>query len=112
MGMTLASMIRGNHLLAAVGTWISNPLTYVPLYWLNYKIGVLFLGGSHPQAEIGGLQAVELNTHGWNILSRLLLGSATTGIISGSIGWLGCLWLLKKNAKKHFHSIQSKQKQR
>ena len=40
-GITLASVVRGNHLLAAAGTWISNPFTYVPLYWFNYRIGAL-----------------------------------------------------------------------
>ena len=29
---------RGNIYLAALGTWISNPLTYVPLYYFNYKV--------------------------------------------------------------------------
>ncbi|MFO0103826.1 MAG: DUF2062 domain-containing protein, partial [Cyanobium sp.] len=33
LGIGLASVLRGNHLLAAAGTWISNPFTYVPLYW-------------------------------------------------------------------------------
>lgn len=26
-------------LLAAAGTWISHPLTYVPLYWFNDQLG-------------------------------------------------------------------------
>ena len=33
LGVALASVVRGNHLLAAAGTWVSNPFTYVPLYW-------------------------------------------------------------------------------
>ena len=39
LGIALASVVRGNHLLAAAGTWISNPFTYVPLYWFNYHVG-------------------------------------------------------------------------
>ena len=30
LGIALASLVRGNHILAAAGTWISNPLTYIP----------------------------------------------------------------------------------
>ena len=44
LGIGLASVVRGNHLLAAAGTWISNPFTYVPLFWFNYRLGALILG--------------------------------------------------------------------
>ena len=33
MGVFLAKILKGNSILAAVGTWISNPFTYVPLYF-------------------------------------------------------------------------------
>ena len=52
LGIALASVVRGNHLLAAAGTWISNPFTYVPLYWFNYHVGdVLLRGGAQPTAH-------------------------------------------------------------
>lgn len=44
LGIALATALRGNHLFAAAGTWISNPLTYVPLYWFNDQIGTWLLG--------------------------------------------------------------------
>ena len=52
LGMALASLVRGNHLLAAAGTWISNPFTYLPLYWFNYNLGCRFWGpaGAGPVA--------------------------------------------------------------
>ena len=43
MGVFLAKMLKGNTILAAVGTWISNPFTYVPLYYFNYRLGSLIL---------------------------------------------------------------------
>ena len=48
LGIALASVVRGNHLLAAAGTWISNPFTYVPLYWFNFRVGSLVLGPGRP----------------------------------------------------------------
>jgi uncharacterized protein (DUF2062 family) len=36
LSVGVASVVRGNHLLAAAGTLVSNPLTYLPLYWFNY----------------------------------------------------------------------------
>ena len=37
VGIFFAKIWKANALLAAVGTWISNPFTYVPLYLLNYR---------------------------------------------------------------------------
>ena len=43
IGVFLAKLIKGNVYLAALGTWISNPFTYIPLYYFNYKVGSIFL---------------------------------------------------------------------
>ena len=39
LGILLATLCRGSKVAALAATWISNPLTYVPLYVFNYKIG-------------------------------------------------------------------------
>ena len=44
LSVGVASVVRGNHLLAAAGTLVSNPLTYLPLYWFNYLVGCRLLG--------------------------------------------------------------------
>ena len=43
MGVFFAKIAKGNIVLAAIGTWISNPFTYIPLYYFNYKVGSIFL---------------------------------------------------------------------
>ena len=43
IGVFLAKLFKGNIFLAAIGTWISNPFTYIPLYYFNYKVGSIFL---------------------------------------------------------------------
>ena len=52
LGVMLASLFRGNRLLAATGTWISNPFTYLPLYWLNYKIGSSLLSNNPATLDV------------------------------------------------------------
>ena len=56
LSVGLASVVRGNHLLAAAGTLVSNPLTYLPLYWFNYLVGCRLLGPG-----LGGINLSELN---------------------------------------------------
>ena len=89
LGVFIAKLARGNLLLAAIGTWISNPLTYVPLYYFNYKVGSIFLN-NYPNIKIEKNLAIDDLWQQGSIFSlRLLLGSAFVGLvlalISGSI---------------------------
>lgn len=44
--MTIVALIalplRGNLKAAVAGVWISNPITFLPMYWGYYKFGLLF----------------------------------------------------------------------
>jgi len=92
LGVALASLVRGNHLLAAAGTWISNPLTYVPLYWFNYRLGSWLIGPSKDWPGMGALRAESLRELGWSVASRLLIGSTLMGLVASAVGG-GCFWL-------------------
>ena len=85
LGIGLASLVRGNHLLAAAGTWISNPLTYIPLYWFNYSVGSALLGASEGLPQSNQLNLLNLWEQGWGFSSRLLLGSSVVGAWSALI---------------------------
>ncbi|MEX1315644.1 MAG: DUF2062 domain-containing protein [Synechococcaceae cyanobacterium] len=92
LGVALASVVRGNHLLAAAGTWISNPFTYVPLYWLNYRLGCWLIGPGQEWPGLAALRAASLRQLGWSMASRLLLGSALVGLVASAAGG-GLYWL-------------------
>ena len=96
-GIMLASLFRGNRLLAVTGTWISNPLTYVPLYWFNYQIGSYFLGRVE---NLQNLSIQEMWFQGWLVINRTLLGSSVVGLIAGSMSGCICYLLLKRFADK------------
>ena len=97
----MASVVRGNHLLAAAGTWISNPFTYVPLYWFNYRIGALLLGPGREWPGFDALHQEGFNQLGWSVISRLLLGSSITGAVCAALGWwLSLNWLLQQERKR------------
>ena len=94
LGIALASVVRGNHLLAAAGTWISNPFTYVPLYWFNFRVGSLVLGPGRPWPGFDAVRLEGFSDVGWSVLTRLLLGSAITGAVCAALGWwLSIRWL-------------------
>ncbi len=83
MGIGLARLLRGNYLLAASGTWISNPITYVPLYLLNYRVGSFVLGHRHTVQSFVDLSWRGIVSNGWIFVVRLLLGSTLVGTICG-----------------------------
>jgi uncharacterized protein len=100
LGIGLASVVRGNHLLAAAGTWISNPFTYVPLFWFNYRLGALLLGEGAGWPGLNTLNQELLATAGWDVMSRLLLGSGLTGMLLGVLTWrLARSWLQPERNK-------------
>ncbi len=99
IGIALARIIKGNVLLAAVGTWISNPITYVPIYWLNYKLGCCFLGH---RETIPNLELITLDgfiREGWLFTSRILIGSTFTGSIAALLTFLFAYLILKRKAR-------------
>ena len=96
MGVFLAKIFKGNTILAALGTWISNPFTYVPLYFFNYKLGSLILNGNSKIVDYSHITTIELWSQGWYLTSRLILGSICVGIFTGLIGGFVLYSLLKK----------------
>ena len=89
IGVFFAKLARGNIVLAAIGTWISNPFTYIPLYYFNYKVGSIFLNTSTNNIIEKSFFIDNLWQQGRIFSLRLLLGSSFVGIflalICGSI---------------------------
>ena len=92
IGVFFAKLVRGNIYLAALGTWISNPFTYVPLYYFNYKVGSFFLNNTSDNIIQNKLVVDDLWKQGSLFSLSLLLGSSCVGfllaLISGSLVFL------------------------
>ena len=96
MGVFLAKIFKGNSILAAVGTWISNPFTYVPLYLFNYRVGSLLLNTNKKIVDYSHITTNQLWSQGWYLSSRLIMGSICMGFLTGIVGGLGLYLILKK----------------
>ena len=101
VSVALASLVRGNHLLAAAGTWVSNPFTYVPLYWFNYQVGCWLLGPGGGWPGLDSLKDGSIWHSSWGFVSRLLLGSTLVGLIAALAGgWLYWHWLEREHRRR------------
>ena len=96
MGVFLARIFKGNSILAAVGTWISNPFTYIPLYYFNYRVGSLLMNNDKDIVDLSHITTNELWSQGWYLSSRLIIGSISVGLVTGIIGGLCLYFPLKK----------------
>jgi uncharacterized protein (DUF2062 family) len=59
----LCTLFGGNRLAGVAMAWISNPLTVVPIYWLNYVIGSIILR-TPPMTKAEIAQLVKLESTG------------------------------------------------
>lgn len=84
----LAVGIRANVPLAAAATFVSNPLTYGPIYIGAYKVGALVLGSGPVDAVANDLGSKLLNVSGPTALGLLVF--AITGAVLGYV--LGAAW--------------------
>ena len=82
IGVLLAALLRGNKLAAVAGTWISNPITYVPIFVFNFKVGKLLLGSRDLSVGAIDFQSLsELMELGYALIGTLLLGCFVVGSV-------------------------------
>lgn len=94
VSLGLASSVRGNRFLAMAGTWISNPVTNLPLFWFSYQLGSLLMGPGPAGSNLKDLNPNNLAGLGWAFSSRLMLGSVLVGGLLAVASGVGCWhWL-------------------
>ena len=109
LSVGVATVVRGNHLLAAAGTLVSNPLTYLPLYWFNYLVGCQLLGRGRGAINLVELNRSSLWSQGWEFSQRILLGSSLVGLIfSLGIGMLSYGLFSKRTTMPKIHQTNAK----
>ena len=99
LGLFLARITKGNLILAAIGTWISNPFTYIPLYYFNYKVGSILLKTPTDSLSDKNLLVNDLWKQGSMFSLRLILGSSLVGLFLALISGIFVFWFYKIRRK-------------
>ncbi|MGF1515926.1 MAG: DUF2062 domain-containing protein [Elainellaceae cyanobacterium] len=109
IGVAIAASVKGNKLMAAAGTWVSNPLTYVPIYYFNFRVGAWLLsqfGLSAMVPEAGAIGDV-VSASGWaafqefmmlgaGFTTTLFLGCVVVGLPSAIVAYFVGLWVSQR----------------
>jgi hypothetical protein len=111
VGVLIAILARGHKLCAAGATWISNPLTYVPIYWLNFQVGRYLLGSSvEMPAEWDSMDTLLSQTG--EVIADLLVGCMVVGTFFAFASYLGSLRLVRWWRSQHQSLRQKRQRRR
>lgn len=121
IGVAIASVVRGNKIMAAAGTWVSNPFTYVPIYYFNFRIGQGLLSQLSIDNEMPSLEAIQeiVAASGWAAFSdflnlgaafvlTLFLGCFVTGIISAILAYAAGIKLAQVIRRRKSKTSKSK----
>lgn len=104
VALALAVLVRGNKLIAAAATWISNPLTYVPIFAFNYYVGRHLLGTHDEPFELNALASWDgVKELGGEILVPLFLGSFVLGLICSSITYFVGHRVVHRSRQRRLH---------
>lgn len=95
LAIPFAVIIRGNLAVAFGATWITNPFTYLPVYFACYRLG-LFLMGRNADIDTSQFHLNTLANDLWNVGQPLLLGCLVCSVVFGglSFGLVRLLWRL------------------
>lgn len=101
VAVLLATAIRGNKIAAAAATWVSNPLTYVPIFAFNFKVGQWVLGKQDFSVnEIDWLSS-DIWHLGATFLWTLLLGCFIVGSIAAICSYFFSFRLISRLRHPH-----------
>ncbi|NEQ81360.1 MAG: DUF2062 domain-containing protein [Moorea sp. SIO2I5] len=88
IGILLAVLLRGNKIAATAGTWISNPLTYVPIFAFNFHVGEWLLNQDE-LANVSFQSWQEFTELGSEIILTLFVGCFAVGLVCAVVSyWL------------------------
>jgi hypothetical protein len=76
----LALLLKENKIAAAVGVWITNPLTAPFIYALEYESGRLLLGMDHARLP-KELSLAAVKSLGWDVLLPMTVGGVLYGAL-------------------------------
>lgn len=96
MVVTLALLTRRwfrfNQVAALLTVYVSNPLTVVPIYWFNYKLGTIYFPGTMTRGEFEQIFEYHGLREWWASFSRLFVDVGVP-LVAGSLVMATCAGL-------------------
>jgi uncharacterized protein len=102
LAVLTSHLLRGNKVLAAAMTAISNPLTNLPLYGFCYLVGHLLVGGPDQLTDLGQLASLDgIVALGPVFLMTMAVGTTLVGVVGGIAVYFSANLILAKIRRLH-----------
>lgn len=119
LAVALAVILRGNLLMAASSTFITNPLTFPAVYYIAWKLGCWLLGwlpaplltSAEHLAEEAPIVAPDLASSVGAASAELALGLVTLAILAAPLGYLAGWAMTRAGINWREHHCPKKQRQ-
>lgn len=95
VAIVFAWPVRGSKIAAALGTWVSNPLNWIPFYMMLYYVGKAVAPFSVPPFNPELLEFKVMLQQGWQWLAVMGVGGVVLGIPASIISYVVCLRVVK-----------------
>ena len=98
-------ILKFNRMAALITVYISNPLTVLPIYWFDYKVGSLLIPGDVSREDFAKILHYQGFEGWWNTFAKLFLdvgaplvvGSFIVATISSIATYPMLRWLLRSH---------------
>lgn len=125
LAVALALAFKGSKITAVIGTWVSNPANWLPIYYLNYKFGAAILGLARDHRGFKALmQSIHSSEGTMEVLTSItnasgtmilafMIGGLIMGVVCGVPSYFIFLkffryvreWRQRKRARKHWQKL-------
>ncbi len=95
LAVAVAALLKGTKLAAAAGTWISNPLTYIPIYAFNFQVG-RFLLRSNVTFTFTSQSLHQILQTGADLAWVMLVGSTAVGGFVAAIAYIATMPIVRR----------------
>jgi uncharacterized protein (DUF2062 family) len=104
LAVVLARAFKASQIAAALGVWISNPLTIPPLYWGSFKAGYWLLGRTPPLHLPPGFGLTDLLRSGAEIAALTFLGGFVLALVPAIASYFISLTIFKTLSRREVHN--------
>jgi uncharacterized protein len=103
-----AALIKGNKIVAAAATWVSNPLTSIPIYAFNFHVGRWLLRSQEQSFSSESINSWEgMMEMGTEFLADLLVGCFVVGSLCSLGSYFLCLWFVRRVRHQRLNARRS-----
>ena len=104
LAIALAFVVRGSKVAAALGTWVSNPLNWVPCYMLFYYVGRALVPFEVPPFNPSQLEMAQRLDVGWKLFAAMMVGGLVIATPSAFLSYFA--------ARKFVETYRRKKRER